>query len=75
MKEKILITSALPYENGKLHFGNIAGAYFPVDVNVRFKRLNKAGVIFLVECFIFTMVIIFYLRGLQSHWFFHLVDG
>ena len=38
-KEKILITSALPYANGPLHFGHIAGAYLPGDCYARFQRL------------------------------------
>jgi methionyl-tRNA synthetase len=37
--EKILITSALPYANGPLHFGHIAGAYLPGDCHARFQRL------------------------------------
>ena len=36
---KYLITSALPYANGPLHFGHLAGAYLPADVIVRHKRL------------------------------------
>ncbi|MGZ3632909.1 MAG: methionine--tRNA ligase [Parachlamydiaceae bacterium] len=38
---KILITSALPYANGPLHFGHIAGAYLPGDCYARFRRLQK----------------------------------
>lgn len=38
-REKILITSALPYANGPLHFGHIAGAYLPADCYARFQRL------------------------------------
>lgn len=38
-KEKVLITSALPYANGPLHFGHIAGAYLPGDCYARFQRL------------------------------------
>lgn len=39
MSEKVLITSALPYANGPLHFGHIAGAYLPGDCYARFQRL------------------------------------
>src|ERR1051325_4084 len=39
MVQKILITSALPYANGPLHFGHIAGAYLPGDCYARFQRL------------------------------------
>jgi len=40
MSDKILITSALPYANGPLHFGHIAGAYLPGDCYARFMRLT-----------------------------------
>ncbi|WP_236558950.1 methionine--tRNA ligase [Chlamydia sp. 17-3921] len=36
---RVLITSALPYANGPLHFGHIAGAYLPADAYARFRRL------------------------------------
>lgn len=44
--EKILITSALPYANGPLHFGHIAGAYLPGDCYARFCRLKKFDVLY-----------------------------
>lgn len=34
-----LITSALPYANGPLHLGHLAGAYLPADIYVRYLRL------------------------------------
>jgi methionyl-tRNA synthetase len=40
MRKKILVTSALPYANGPLHFGHIAGAYLPGDTYSRFQRLQ-----------------------------------
>lgn len=46
-KEKILITSALPYANGPLHFGHIAGAYLPGDCYARFSRLQKHDVLYI----------------------------
>lgn len=46
MVEKILITSALPYANGPLHFGHIAGAYLPGDCYARFQRLLKNDVLY-----------------------------
>ena len=36
---RVLITAALPYANGPLHFGHIAGAYLPADCYSRFQRL------------------------------------
>lgn len=47
MTQKILVTSALPYANGPLHFGHIAGAYLPADCYVRFQRLMKEDVIYI----------------------------
>lgn len=47
MQEKVLITSALPYANGPLHFGHIAGAFLPADAFARFKRLQGADVLYL----------------------------
>lgn len=47
MAEKILITSALPYANGPLHFGHIAGAYLPGDCYARFQRLMGNDVLYI----------------------------
>jgi len=47
MKNKYLVTAALPYANGYLHLGHIAGAYLPADIYVRFKRLNNEDIIFI----------------------------
>lgn len=44
---KILITSALPYANGPLHFGHIAGAYLPGDCYARFQRLRGHDVLYI----------------------------
>lgn len=41
-----LITAALPYANGPLHIGHLAGAYLPSDVYVRFLRANDEQVLF-----------------------------
>lgn len=43
----ILVTSALPYANGPLHFGHVAGAYLPADVYARFERLRGNRVLFI----------------------------
>ncbi|MFN0203714.1 MAG: methionine--tRNA ligase, partial [Bacteroidia bacterium] len=42
-----LVTSALPYANGPLHIGHIAGAYLPADIYVRYLRLRKRDVVFI----------------------------
>lgn len=44
---KVLITAALPYANGPLHFGHIAGAYLPADAYCRFERLMGRDVLFI----------------------------
>lgn len=46
-KEKYLVTSALPYANGPLHIGHVAGAYLPADIFVRFQKLLGNDVIYL----------------------------
>ena len=42
MSKRHLITSALPYANGPLHIGHIAGAYLPADIYTRYLR-SKVG--------------------------------
>ncbi len=44
---KYLVTSALPYANGKLHIGHVAGAYLPADIFVRFLKLSHEDVIYI----------------------------
>ena len=44
--EKILVTSALPYANGPIHLGHIAGAYLPADIFVRYHRLKGSDIVF-----------------------------
>jgi methionyl-tRNA synthetase len=41
------ITAALPYANGPLHIGHIAGAYLPADTYVRYLRLRGEDVVFI----------------------------
>lgn len=42
---RILVTSALPYANGEIHLGHLAGAYLPADVYVRYQRARGRDVI------------------------------
>ena len=42
---RYLITSALPYANGELHLGHLAGAYLPADIYVRYLRLMGKDVV------------------------------
>jgi methionyl-tRNA synthetase len=44
--KKILITSALPYANGYLHLGHLAGAYLPADIFARYSRLSGKQVLY-----------------------------
>ncbi|MBK9150389.1 MAG: methionine--tRNA ligase [Saprospiraceae bacterium] len=44
--KRILVTSALPYANGPLHIGHLAGAYLSADIYVRFQRLMGKDILF-----------------------------
>ncbi|KPK63238.1 methionyl-tRNA synthetase [candidate division WOR_3 bacterium SM23_42] len=44
---KILVTSALPYANGDIHLGHLAGAYLPADIYVRYQRLKRRDVVYI----------------------------
>ena len=46
MKKRYTITSALPYANGPLHIGHIAGAYLPADIFVRYLKSKGRDVIY-----------------------------
>lgn len=45
--KKHTITAALPYANGALHLGHLAGAYLPADIYARFLRLQGKDVVFI----------------------------
>ncbi|MFT4525427.1 MAG: methionyl-tRNA synthetase, partial [Bacteroidia bacterium] len=40
------ITAALPYANGPIHLGHLAGAYLPADIYVKYLRIKKEDVLF-----------------------------
>ncbi len=44
--ERILVTAALPYANGPIHIGHLAGAYLPADLYCRYQRLRGRDVVF-----------------------------
>ncbi len=46
-KRRFLVTSALPYSNGRLHVGHVAGAYLPADIYVRYLRSRGEDVRFI----------------------------
>ncbi len=47
MSKRKLITAALPYANGPLHIGHLAGVYIPADVYARFQRSQGRDVAFI----------------------------
>ena len=44
--KRTLVTAALPYANGGVHIGHLAGVYVPADIYVRYMRLKKRDVLF-----------------------------
>ena len=47
MSERYTITAALPYTNGPIHIGHLAGVYVPADIFARYQRLKKNDVAFI----------------------------
>jgi len=45
--KRTTVTSALPYANGGVHIGHLAGVYIPADIYVRYLRLKKEDVLFI----------------------------
>ena len=45
--KRTTVTSALPYANGGVHIGHLAGVYVPADIYVRYLRLKKREVLFI----------------------------
>jgi methionyl-tRNA synthetase len=45
--KRTTVTSALPYANGGVHIGHLAGVYVPADIYVRYLRLKKEDVMFI----------------------------
>jgi len=46
-KKRTLVTCALPYANGPVHIGHLAGVYVPADIYVRYLRLRGEDVLFI----------------------------
>jgi methionyl-tRNA synthetase len=44
---RTILTSALPYANGHIHLGHIAGAYLPADIYARYKRLRGESALYI----------------------------
>ena len=47
LPKRYTVTAALPYTNGPLHIGHLAGVYVPADIYCRFLRCKKRDVIFI----------------------------
>ncbi|WP_118974451.1 methionine--tRNA ligase [Taibaiella koreensis] len=45
--KRILVTAALPYANGPVHIGHLAGCYLPADIYVRYQRAQRRDVQFI----------------------------
>ena len=45
--KRILVTAALPYANGPVHIGHLAGCYIPADIYVRYQRAQKRDIKFI----------------------------
>lgn len=45
--KRTTVTAALPYANGGVHIGHLAGVYVPADIYVRYLRLKKQNVVFI----------------------------
>ena len=45
--KRTLVTTALPYANGPVHIGHLAGVYVPADIYVRYKRMKGDEVLFI----------------------------
>lgn len=45
--KRILVTAALPYANGPIHIGHLAGCYLPADIYVRYQRAQKRDIVFI----------------------------
>ena len=45
--KRTTVTAALPYANGGVHIGHLAGVYVPADIYVRYLRLKKKDVVFI----------------------------
>ena len=45
--KRFTVTAALPYTNGPIHIGHLAGVYVPADIYVRYLRIRKKDVVFI----------------------------
>ena len=44
--KRLLVTAALPYANGPVHIGHLAGCFLPADVYVRYQKAQKRDIKF-----------------------------
>ena len=63
--ERILVTSALPYANGPIHIGHLAGAYLPADLYCRYQRLKERDIVYVCGSDEFGVAIV--VRAMQEN--------
>ncbi|PSQ98474.1 MAG: methionine--tRNA ligase [Bacteroidetes bacterium QS_9_68_14] len=63
-EDRLLVTAALPYANGPIHIGHLAGAYLPADLFCRYQRLKGRDVAFI--CGSDEMGVPIFLRALRE---------
>lgn len=61
--KRYTITSALPYANGPIHIGHLAGVYVPADIYARYLRMNNKDVLFIGGSIMQQHSLLFALRG------------
>ena len=47
MAKRFTVTTALPYANGPLHLGHVAGVYIPADIYVKYLKAKGEDVVFI----------------------------
>ena len=56
MSKTYTITAALPYTNGPIHIGHLAGVYVPADIYARYLRIMGNDVVYICgsDCLLYT---------------------
>ena len=58
-QQRYAITAALPYTNGPIHIGHLAGVYVPADIYARYLRMKGEDVFFVVEAMSMVLQFLF----------------
>ena len=72
--KRTTVTAALPYANGGVHIGHLAGVYVPADIYVRYLRLKKREVSSSVEAMNTAYQSLFALRKRALHHKMYAID-